>query len=90
MEETPRAPMHAPRRHPSAYDLRAASRDINVIFPLEYLRTLEAPGESGELAPNAYSFHVLTNVPRLREVFALTWAQQVLQEGVEAAALTPS
>jgi D-proline reductase (dithiol) PrdB len=72
-----------------AYDLRAARRDINVIFPLEHLRTLEAQGEIGELAPNAYSFHGLTNVPRLRDVFAPVWANQLLQEGVEAAVLTP-
>lgn len=72
-----------------AYDLRAAQRDINVIFPLEHLRNLEAAGEIGELAPNAYSFHGLTNVPRLRDVFAPQWATQLLQEGVEAAVLTP-
>jgi D-proline reductase (dithiol) PrdB len=72
-----------------AYDLRAAQRDINVIFPLERLRTLEAQGEIGELAPNAYSFHGLTNVPRLRDVYASQWASQLLQEGVEAAVLTP-
>jgi D-proline reductase (dithiol) PrdB len=72
-----------------AYDLRAARRDINVIFPLEHLRGLEAAGEIGELAPHAYSFHGLTNVPRLRDVFAPAWANQLLQEGVEAAVLTP-
>jgi len=72
-----------------AYDLRAAERDINVIFPLEHLRALEVAGEIGELAPNAYSFHGLTNVPRLRDVYAPAWASQLLQEGVEAAVLTP-
>lgn len=72
-----------------AYDLRAAERDINVIFPLEHLRDLEAAGEIGELAPNAYSFHGLTNVPRLRDVFAPAWANQLFQEGVSAAVLTP-
>lgn len=72
-----------------AYDLRAARRDINVIFPLEHLRALEAAGEIGELAPTAYSFHGLTNVIRLRDVFAPEWAYQLRQEGVEAAVLTP-
>jgi D-proline reductase (dithiol) PrdB len=72
-----------------AYDLRAAERDINVIFPLERLRALEAAGELGELAPTAYSFHGLTNVIRLRDVFAPEWAKLLRQEGVEAAVLTP-
>jgi D-proline reductase (dithiol) PrdB len=72
-----------------AYDLRAVRRDINVIFPMEHLRNLEAQGEIGELASNAYSFHGLTNVPRLRDVFAPEWANQLVQEGVEAAVLTP-
>lgn len=72
-----------------AYDLRAARRDINVIFPLTRLRELAAAGEIGELAPNAYSFHGLTNVPRLRDVYAPAWAQQVLQGGIDAVVLTP-
>lgn len=72
-----------------AYDLRAASRDINVIFPLARLRELAAAGEIGELAPAAYSFHGLTNVPRLRDVYAPAWAQQLLQEGINAVVLTP-
>lgn len=72
-----------------AYDLRAAQRDINVIFPLEHLRALAAAGEIGELAPNAYSFHGLTNVPRLRDVYAPAWAQQLLQAGIDAVVLTP-
>lgn len=72
-----------------AYDLRAAQRDINVIFPLERLRELEATGEIGELAPNAYSFHGLTNVPRLRDHYAPQWAHDLLQEGIDAVVLTP-
>jgi D-proline reductase (dithiol) PrdB len=72
-----------------AYDLRAAQRDINVIFPLARLRELADDDEIGDLAPNAYSFHGLTNVPRLRDVYAPEWAQQLLQEGIDAVVLTP-
>lgn len=72
-----------------AYDIRAAQRDINVIFPLDRLRELEAVGEIGELAENAYSFHGLTNVPRLRDAFAPQWAHDMLQEGIDAVLLTP-
>jgi D-proline reductase (dithiol) PrdB len=72
-----------------AYDIRAAQRDINVMLPLERFRELEAAGDIGELAPHAYSFHGLTNVPRLRDEFAPQWAQNMLQEGVDAVFLTP-
>jgi len=72
-----------------AYDRRAAQRDINVIFPLERLRELEAAREIGELAPLAYSFHGLTNVPRLRDVFAPAWANQLAQDHIDAVVLTP-
>lgn len=72
-----------------AYDIRAAQRDVNVMLPLTRFRELEAAGEIGELAPNAYSFHGLTNVPRLRDESAPQWAQDVLQEGIDAVFLTP-
>ncbi len=72
-----------------AYDIRAAQRDVNVMLPVERFRELAAAGEIGELAPNAYSFHGLTNVPRLRDVFAPQWAQNMLQEGIDAVLLTP-
>ena len=84
--ETPAEQLHAGH---IAYDIRAAERDINVIFPLARFRELAASGEIGELAPTSYSFHGLTNVPRLRDEFAPRWAQDVLQEGVDAVFLTP-
>lgn len=84
--ETP--PEHLRVGH-MAYDIRAAQRDVNVILPLTRFRELEAAGEIGELAPNAYSFHGLTNVPRLRDESAPQWAQNLLQEGIDVVFLTP-
>lgn len=72
-----------------AYDIRAAQRDVNVMLPLTRFLELEAAGEIGALAPNAYSFHGLTNVPRLRDEYAPQWAQNLLQEGIDAVFLTP-
>ena len=72
-----------------AYDIRAAQRDVNVLFPLTRFQELEAAGEIGELAPIAYSFLGLTNIPRLRDEFAPQWAEQIQQDGVDAVFLTP-
>jgi D-proline reductase (dithiol) PrdB len=72
-----------------AYDISAAQRDMNVMLPLTRFHELEAAGEIGELAPTAYSFHGLTNVPRLRDEFAPQWAGELQQAGVEAVFLTP-
>lgn len=38
-----------------AYDLTDARDDINVVFPIDTLRTLVDHGEIGELGPNAYT-----------------------------------
>jgi hypothetical protein len=59
------------------------------MLPLTRFHELEAAGEIGELAPTAYSFHGLTNVPRLRDEFAPQWAAELQQEGVDAVFLTP-
>ncbi len=72
-----------------AYDIRAAQRDVNVMLPLTRFGELAAAGEIGTLAPNAYSFHGLTNVPRLRDEYAPQWARDMLQEGIDAVFLTP-
>jgi Glycine/sarcosine/betaine reductase selenoprotein B (GRDB) len=48
-----------------AYDIRAAQKDINVIFPLTRLRELAQEGVICALAQRSYSYHGLTNIPRL-------------------------
>ncbi len=72
-----------------AYDLRAAQKDSNVIFPLARFRELAQQGFIGALAPRNYSYHGLTNIPRLRDETAPQWAQMLKDDGVDAVFLTP-
>lgn len=72
-----------------AYDLRAAQKDSNVIFPLARFRELAEQGFIGALAPRNYSYHGLTNIGRLRDETAPQWAQMLKDDGVDAVFLTP-
>ena len=72
-----------------AYDIRAAQKDINVIFPLTRLRELAHEGVIGALAERNYSYHGLTNIPRLMQESAPQWAQMLKADGVDAVFLTP-
>jgi D-proline reductase (dithiol) PrdB len=72
-----------------AYDIRAAQKDINVIFPLTRLRELVQEGVIGALAERNYSYHGLTNIPRLMQESAPQWAQMLRDDGVDAVFLTP-
>ena len=60
-----------------AYDIRAAQKDINVIFPLTRFRELAQEGSIGALAQRNYSYHGLTNIPRLMQESAPQWAQML-------------
>ena len=60
--ETPDESMHVGH---VAYDIRAATKDVNVIFPLTRFRELAHEGIIGALAERNYSYHGLTNIPRL-------------------------
>ncbi len=72
-----------------AYDIRAAQKDSNVIFPLERFRELARQGFIGALAPRNYSYHGVTKIPRLRDETAPQWAQMLKDDGVDAVFLTP-
>jgi D-proline reductase (dithiol) PrdB len=71
-----------------AYDIRAAQKDINVIFPLTRLRELAQEGVIGTLAQRNYSYHGLTNIPRVVQESAPRWAQMLKADGVDAIFLT--
>jgi D-proline reductase (dithiol) PrdB len=71
-----------------AYDIRAAQKDINVIFPLTRFRELAQEGVIGALAQRNYSYHGLTNIPRLVQESAPRWAHMLKDDGVDAAFLT--
>ena len=71
-----------------ALRLRAAQKDINVIFPLTLFRELAHEGRIGALAERNYSYHGLTNIPRLVNESAPQWAQMLKDDGVDAVFLT--
>jgi D-proline reductase (dithiol) PrdB len=72
-----------------AYDRRDALRDINLIFPLQRLRELEAERVIGRLAAEHYAFGLVDNVAKLigpgREV-----ATRLHDGGVDLALLVPA
>ena len=72
-----------------AYDIRAATKDVNVMFPLTRFRELAHEGTIGALAERNYSYHGLTNIPRLMQEAAPQWAQMLKDDGVDAVFLTP-
>lgn len=71
-----------------AYDIRAAQKDINVIFPLTRFHELAEEKVIGTLAERNYSYHGLTNIPRLVNESAPQWAQMLKDDGVDAVFLT--
>ncbi|SRR6266487_288561 len=71
-----------------AYDIRAAQKDINVIFPLTRFHELAQEGVIGSLASRNYSYHGLTNIPRLIKESAPQWAQMLKDDHIDAVFLT--
>lgn len=71
-----------------AYDIRAAQKDINVIFPIPLFQELAQQGVIGQLAERNYSYHGLTNIPRLINESAPQWAQMLKDDNVDAVFLT--
>jgi D-proline reductase (dithiol) PrdB len=72
-----------------AYDRRDALRDINLVFPLQRLRELQAEGVIGQLAAEHYGFGLVDNGAKLigpgREV-----AARLRDGGVDLALLVPA
>ena len=59
-----------------------------MIFPLTRFRELAQEGVIGALAQRSYSYHGLTNIPRLVQESAPRWAQMLKDDGVDAVFLT--
>jgi D-proline reductase (dithiol) PrdB len=73
------------------FDHTGIYRDINVTFPVDRLQELADQGAIGSLADNNYSFMgALRDVTRVMEETGPEVAQQMLDEGVEVALLTPT
>ncbi len=72
-----------------AYDRTDALRDINLVFPIERLRELEAEHVIGRLAENHYGFGLMGSakklMPSIKEV-----ARRISESGVDLALLVPA
>ena len=70
------------------YDKSNAEKDINVIFPIERLREMEAEGAIGSLAADSFGFMgyiIGDNIPRLMEKTAPEVARMLSADNVDAA-----
>jgi len=86
-------PSHTPierlRVRHGGYDIRGASADANVAFPLERMRECAREGLIGTLAPEAYSFvGAAAQTPIIKES-GPEWTERLKERGVEAAVLVP-
>jgi D-proline reductase (dithiol) PrdB len=71
------------------YDQRDASRDLNLIFPLERLLELEAAGVIGRVADVHYGFGFV-NDPRDLLILGRQVGKLLAQAGVDLALLVPA
>ena len=73
-----------------AYDLTDARDDINVVFPIDALRSLVADGEIGELGPNAYTLMGgIYSMRRVREQLVPALVQRCLDDELDVVLLVP-
>jgi len=75
------------------YDHRDADRDINVVFPLQRMRELEAEGVIGEIASRHFSFmgHIIgRHLDTLIQRTGPEVAKILKGDGVDAVFLTPA
>ena len=75
------------------YDHRAADRDVNVVFPIDPLRALQAEGRIGPAAEHFYGMmgHIRgTHLETLQRATAPALAEHMRSEGVDVAILTPA
>jgi len=74
------------------YDHSDADRDMNIVFPLDRLREIQAEGTLGALAPTHYGFmgHIDgPHIVRLIHESAPEVIRTLKQEGVDVVLLTP-
>jgi D-proline reductase (dithiol) PrdB len=85
-------PVEIVQSHTSlGFDRTAIMRDLNVSFPADRLRELQARGVIGGLGPNHYSFMgALRDVPRLETETGPEVGRRLRDEGVDVAVITPT
>jgi D-proline reductase (dithiol) PrdB len=72
-----------------AYDRTDALRDINLVFPIERLRELEAERVIGRLAEDHYGFGLMGSARRLMPAMKEV-ARRISESGVDLALLVPA
>jgi len=72
-----------------AYDRTDALRDINLVFPIERLRELEAEHVIGHLAEEHYGFGLMGSAKRLMPAIKEV-ARRISESGVDLALLVPA
>jgi len=73
-----------------AYDLTGAREDINVVFPIEAMRALDAEGQIGSLAENFLTcMGGIYSQRRVEEELAPQLVERYLEEEVDAVLLVP-
>lgn len=73
------------------YDTRRASKDKNVVLPLDHLRALAAEGRIGSLSPDVISFMgYIADTDRLQEREVHPVAERFLQDKVDLVLLAPT
>ncbi|MBV8512771.1 MAG: hypothetical protein JOZ94_19290 [Xanthobacteraceae bacterium] len=70
------------------FDRTGFQRDLNVVLPLDRLRTMADNGDIGSIAANHYSFMGATD-PRGMQEHARTVAGRLKEDQVNAVLLTP-
>ncbi len=74
-------------RH-GGYDIRSATKDPNVAFPLERLREADTDGRVGDVASTFFSFPGATSQGRLRNEIP-GWVDRIEQEDIDVMLLVP-
>jgi D-proline reductase (dithiol) PrdB len=72
-----------------AYDRTDALRDINLVFPIQRLRELEAERVIGRLAEDHYGFGLMGSAKRLMPAVKEV-ARRISESGVDLALLVPA
>ena len=73
-----------------AYDLTDARQDINVVFPIDALRTLVADGLVGELAPQLFTcMGGIYSQRRVRDDLAPALVQRCQDDEIDVVLLVP-
>ena len=73
-------------RHPG-YDIRAAEKDPNVVFPYEILKNLHQEGVFASYTDNFYSFVGASQQSAIIKTYAPKWAQMLKAHNVDAVLL---